>query len=167
MYIGNNIYSSIMWEQLLKKISKHSVKCQFGSTPGVGCEDGTFTIKTLLHLRHNHNLPILVAFAELVKAFNTSNHTLLLAILGKYGAPPRLCSAIKRMYNKFIVKITIGKVETSIDFKVGFKQGYSMALVIFLLLMMDFAETLEDEWKALGLSKAQFASMDNSPRSTV
>ena len=70
------------------------------------------------------------------------------------------------MYGKSIVKLIIGKVETSIEFKVGVKQGDSMAPVLFLFLMMAFAETLEDEWTALGLSKAQFARMDNSPRST-
>ena len=90
-----------------------------------------------------------MAFADLVKAFDTSNHALLIAILGKYGAPLRLCSAIKRMYEKSIVKLIIGKLETSIDFKVGVKQGYSMAPVLFMFLMVAFAETLEDEWTAL------------------
>ena len=61
------------------------------------------------------------------------------------------------MYNKRIVKIIIGKVETSIDFKMGAKQGDSMAPVLFLFLMMAFAKKLEDEWTALGLSKAQFS----------
>ena len=41
-----------------------------------------------------------------------------------------------------------------------------MAPVLFLFLIMDFAKRLEDEWTALGLSKAQFARMDNSPRLT-
>ena len=41
-----------------------------------------------------------------------------------------------------------------------------MALVLFLFLMMDFFETLEDEWMALGLSKSQFSYKDNSPGST-
>ena len=80
--------------------------------------------------------------------------------------PPRLCSEIKRMYNKSIVKIIIGKVETSIDFKVGVKQGDIIALVRFLFLMMAFTETLEHEWRALVLSKAQFSRKDISPRST-
>ena len=70
------------------------------------------------------------------------------------------------MYNKSIAKLIIGKVETSIDFKVGIKQGYSMAPVLFLFLMMVFYETLEGEWTALGKSKAQFACKDKSPRST-
>ena len=81
MDIGNKIYSSIMCGQLIKIISKHGVKCQFGSTPGVGYQDGTFMIATHLHLRHNHNLPTWVAFADPVKVFDTSNHALLIVIL--------------------------------------------------------------------------------------
>ena len=166
MGIGNKIYSSIMCVQLFNIISKHGVKCQFGSTPGVVCQDGTFNIKKLVYIRHNHNLPTYVALSYLVKSFDTSNHALLIAMLGKYGAPPRLRSAIKSMYDKSIVKIIIAKVDTSIDFKVGVKQGEIMDPVLFLLLMMAFAKTLEDEWTALVLSKAQFARKDNSPRST-
>ena len=64
------------------------MKYQFGSSPGVVYQDGTFTIKTLLHTRHNHNLPTYVAFVELVKAVDTVDHTLMLQILKKYGAPP-------------------------------------------------------------------------------
>ena len=82
MDIGNKIYSSIMCGRLFKIISKHGVKCQFVSTPGVGYQDDTFTIKTLLHIRQNHNLPTWVAFTDLVKALDASNHTLLIAILG-------------------------------------------------------------------------------------
>ena len=48
-------------------------------------------------------------FEELVKAFDTSNYALLIAILGKYGALPRLRSEIKRMYNKSVIKLIIGK----------------------------------------------------------
>ena len=109
MDIGNNIYSIIMCGRLYKIINKHGVKFQFGSTPGVGCQDSTFMIKTLLHIRHNHNLPTWVAFTELVKAFDTSNYALLIAILVKYGASPRLCSEIKIMYNKIVVDIIIRK----------------------------------------------------------
>ena len=100
MDVGNKIYSSIICGQLFNIISKHSVKYHFGSTPGVRCQDVTFTIKTLLHLRHNHNIPTWVVFTDLVKAFDTSNHELLITILEKYVAPPRLVSEIKLMYKK-------------------------------------------------------------------
>ena len=65
------------------------------------------------------------------------------------------------MYNKSIVNLIIDKVETSIEFEVGFKQGDIMAPVLFLLLMMDFAETLEDKWTSQGISKVLFARKYN------
>ena len=40
MAIGNKIYSIIVYGQLFKIISKHGVKCQFGSTYVVGCQYG-------------------------------------------------------------------------------------------------------------------------------
>ena len=86
----------------------------------------------------------------------TDNH-----LTGKICAPPRLCPEIKHMYDKNVVKIIIEKTETSISLKLGVKQGYRMAPLLFMFLMMAFAKTLEDEWAALGLSKYQFARKDN------
>ena len=68
MDIGSNFFSSILCTRLFKIIKLHGVRYQLGSTPGVGCQDGSFMIKTMLHLRHNHNLPTWVMFADLVKA---------------------------------------------------------------------------------------------------
>ena len=67
MDIGSKRFSSIMCTRLFKIIKKHGVKYQFGLTPDVGCQDGSFTIKTMLHLRYNHNLPTFVMFADIVK----------------------------------------------------------------------------------------------------
>ena len=116
-------------------------------------------IKTLLHLRHNHNPPTWVALSDLVNAFDASNHTLLIVILGKYVAPPWLWLAIKRMYNKDLFKVVIGK-------KVDFKQGDSMVPLLFMFLMVAFFMTPEYNLAALGLIKAQFAHKENSPIST-
>ena len=78
MDIGSNIFSSILCKILFIIIKKHGVKYQFGSSPGVGCQDGTFTIKMLLNTRHNHDLPTYIAFVDLVKAFDTVDHALML-----------------------------------------------------------------------------------------
>ena len=85
-----------MCTRLFKIIKKHGVKYQFGSTPGVGCQDGSFAIKAMLHLRYNHNLPTFVMFADLVKAFVTSNHKLMVEILKKYGCPPKIMFCNKK-----------------------------------------------------------------------
>jgi hypothetical protein len=67
----------------------HGMQFQFGGTPNRGCQDGLFTLKTLLNAHKNHNLLLFVAFVDLVKAYNMANHNLLLKVLKKYGAPPK------------------------------------------------------------------------------
>ena len=109
MDIVANIFSSILCGSACKIIKAHGIKYQFGSTPGVGFQDGRFTLNTLLQLRHNHNLPSWFALADLVKAFDTSNHKLLVSVLDRYGAPPPFCSAIIRMYKTIVVRLIIGE----------------------------------------------------------
>jgi hypothetical protein len=38
-----------------------------------------------------------MAFVDLVKAYDTANHDLLIKILERYGAPPKFVTAVKRM----------------------------------------------------------------------
>ena len=92
-------------------------------------------------------------FADLVKAVDTSKHILLIEILFKYGCPPKLCSAIKRMYSNNKVRLIIGKIDTSTPFEVGVKKGDSISLVLSLFLMMAFVETVEAEWDKHNIQK--------------
>ena len=71
-----------------------------------------FTIKTLLHTIHNHYLPNYVTFVDLVKSVDTVDQTLMLHILKKNGAPPKLRSSIARMYQdlKVVLKMEIGEI---------------------------------------------------------
>ena len=48
---------------------------------------------------------------DLVKAFDTVDHTLMLQILKEYGAPPKLRSPIAIMYQDLKVVLKIGKTE--------------------------------------------------------
>ena len=145
MDIISKIFSSLMCKILFSIIKKHGVKCQFGSSLGVGCQDGTFTIKTLPHTRHNHDLPTYVAFVDLVKSFDTVNHTMMLHILKNYGAPPKLCSSIARMYQDLKVVLNIAKTEETMSQTVGVIQGDCMYPVLFIFMVMSFSETLKKE----------------------
>ena len=73
------------------------------------------------HLRYNHNLPTFMMFADLVKAFDTSNQKLMAAILKKYGCSPKLFSTIQIMYMDNNVIIILGKIDLSIPFEVSVK----------------------------------------------
>ncbi|KAL7527109.1 hypothetical protein ACHAWF_002044 [Thalassiosira exigua] len=87
MDVCSKIFSVVMNDRAFTLLQKHGTKFQFGGTPHVGCRDGLFTLKTLLNMRKNHNLEPYVTFMDLVKAYDTANHDLLIKILAKYGAP--------------------------------------------------------------------------------
>ena len=93
-------------------------------------------------MQHNHNLPSYAAFVDLVKAFDTVNHYMMLKILERYGAPPKMRSAISRMYQDLKLLLKIGKIEEKMSQTVGVRQGDCMTLVLFLFMVMAFAENL-------------------------
>ncbi len=81
MDVGSKIFSSIMNGRAFKLLDKHGLQFQFGGTPELGCHDGLFVLKMLLTMRKKHNLPSYVMFVDLVKAYDTANHNLLLDLL--------------------------------------------------------------------------------------
>ena len=117
------IFSIILNDHLYQLLGRHGAKSQFGATPNVECQDGSFTLKSLLHLRRQHDLPTFVAFVDLVKAFDFANHTLVVEILQQYGAPSKICSAIERMYQNLKVVIKIESETAEISQTIGVCQG--------------------------------------------
>ena len=150
MDMCSKVFSSVMTTRAFSLLDKHSTRFQFGGTPEIGCQNGLFTLKALLNARHNHGLASYVGFVDLVKAYNTANHALLIDILRKYGAPPKFATAIKTIYRNNTCVLKIENEITEIPQTVGVRQGYNMAPVLFLFLMTAFAKT----WKLCGKIKA-------------
>ena len=123
MDVASKVFTSILADRAYKLLERYGTKSQFGGTPKVGCQDRQFTLKTPLHLRHQHNLHSHVIYIDLVKAYNTVNHELLFEILAKYGAPPEFVNFTSRLYSNLIVKIQIGSKREEIPQTVGVRQG--------------------------------------------
>jgi hypothetical protein len=147
MDMCSKVFSSVMTTRAFSLLDKHGTWFQFGGTPEIGCRDGLFTLKALLNARHNHDLASYVGFVDLVKAYDTANHALLVDILRKYGAPPKFATAIETIYRNNTCVLKIENEITEIPQIVGVRQGDNMAPVLFLFLMTAFAETLEIVWK--------------------
>jgi hypothetical protein len=150
MDVCSKIFSSVMNKRAFKLLSKHGTKFQFGGTPKLGCQDKLFVLKTMLNMRKNHNLASYIGFVNLVKAYDTANHDLLLDILERYGAPPKFVAAIEKCHQNLIF-VLIKKEVVKLPQTIGVRQGDNMAPVLFLFLMSAFAETLETKWKTAGI----------------
>ena len=67
------------------------------------------------------------------------------------------------MYKDLKIALKIGKAEEKMGQTVGMRQGDCMEPVLFLFMVMDFAETLEKEWVKAGLQMATFRQHTHSP----
>ncbi len=152
MDVCSKIFSSVMNGRAFHLLENHGTEFQFGSTPGLGCQDCLFTLKTLINAHKNHHLPLFVAFVDLVKAYDTVNHDLLLHILEKYGAPPKFVASIHTMYTNLFVVLKIEKDFQEILQSVGVRQGNNIAPVLFLFLVSAAAKTLEVKWLETGIA---------------
>jgi hypothetical protein len=147
MDMCSKVFSSVLNTCAVLLLEKHGTRFKFGGTPDVWCRDGLFTLKALMNACQNHDLTLYVGFVDLVKAYDTANHTLLRCILEQYGAPPKIVAAIKTIYRDNIAVLKIEKEVVEIPQTVGVQQCHIMAPVLFLFLMRAFAETLKIVWK--------------------
>ncbi len=137
-------------------MNKNGTRFQFGGTPEIGCRDGLFTLKALLNAQHNHDLTSYVGCVDLVKAYDTANHKLLLNILHRYGASPKFATAIETIYRNNTCVLKIENEVEEIPQSVGVRQGDNILPVLFLFLMTAFAETLELVWKQMDIQILSF-----------
>ena len=98
------------------------------------CSDAVFPLKTSLQLRKEHDLKSYVVFIDLVKAFDTINHDLMIMVLKKYGFPPKMVRTIQNMYEKFQLVLKRGKEEVTIDYLTGVHQGDNLAPILLILV---------------------------------
>ena len=89
---------------------------------------------------------------------------MILKILTRYGAPPQLYLVIRRMYQDLKVVLKIGKVKESMSQTAGVRKGDCMSPVLFLFVVMAFAELLEKEWSKSGLDMIEMLQHTHSPR---
>ena len=68
------------------------------------------------------------------------------------------------MYKDLKIVLDIGKAKADMNQTVGVRQGDCMAPVLFLFMIMAFAETLAIEWKDMGLNMLLLRTRKNSPR---
>lgn len=90
-----------------------------------------------------------------MKAFDTANHELLIALLKKFGAPQALCDVVERMYTDLQIMLKFGDKKYDFFQEVGVRQGDDMAPVLFLFLMAAFEELVDKAWERENMERIE------------
>ena len=70
--------SMIVNTKLQISLEKYGTPLQFGASPKMDCPEESFSLRLLLQMRKEHNLQSWFVFADLIKAFNYTDHKLYL-----------------------------------------------------------------------------------------
>eukprot|EP00978_Attheya_sp_CCMP212_P009820 scaffold23398_cov58-Attheya_sp.AAC.4 len=132
--IPAKIQSSIISTRLLGHLGKLSIgiETQCECVPGKGCADALFSMKCALQIRKQHEVDTWVIFVNLVKAFDTVDHSLVFEFLKRYGILENLIKVIVKMYKGSTVILKSGQKMREIPYEIGVKQGDNMAPVLFI-----------------------------------
>ena len=145
--VVSKVMSLVITSRLQHILELESKPILFGASPKTGCPEGSFSLKSLLQIRKEHDLNSWVVFADLIKAFDSIHHGLMFELLKKFGVPTRPLNVIKKLYKNFMIEIKVGKKKTLIDYSTGVKQGDNLAPILFIIVMQFLAELLETKWR--------------------
>jgi hypothetical protein len=125
---------------------RSSLEEQAGSTPGKGCADATFTLKTALQTLREHGQESWVLFVDLVKAYDTVNREMLWKILTTLGVPESLIEVLKKLYKDVTINLRVGeKLEQSLSTS-GVKQGDNLTPILFIFVIHAVSNSLDKKW---------------------
>ena len=81
-----------------------NTRIQFGASLNMGCLEGSFSLRSLLQMRTEHNLKSWAVFADLIRAFDYIDHKLPFSLLNIFGIPSRPFQAIKNLHKNFKIE---------------------------------------------------------------
>ena len=157
--VSSKLISIIVNKRLQKLLKLRGITHQFGATPGTGCQNGLFCLKTLLQTRREHDLDTYCVFIDLVKAYDSIQHEIIDLAMRKMGAPTNLCKVVKKLYSDFNVVLKIGKVERKIPMGCGVRQGDNLAPTLFIMVMQMVSQVVQDECDKQGIHSPFFTTV--------
>ena len=109
---------------------------QNGFRPGRSTTAHLLALRRLIEGVKSHNKKAIILYVDFKKAFDSIHRPTMMKILKAYGIPPRLLSAIERMYESTRAKVISPDGETDMfEIKAGVLQGDTLAPYLFAIVL--------------------------------
>ena len=134
------IVSSFIASWLLSVFKTHGCSSQFSHT---GCQEPLQILRLALTIRCHHGKETYALIINLIKAFDSINHDLLLKLLSRYGMPKTLIDIIKKLYQNCSIQFQVNSEKKTASYNKSVQQGDSMVPILFLFIMQAAHELIK------------------------
>lgn len=102
---------------------------QCGFRPQRSTVDMMFVVRRLQELARKKDIPLLMCFIDLSKAYDSVDRTLLRTVLSRFGVPPRMLAVIRQFHvgMRACVRLDDGECSDMFDVEQALRQGCALA----------------------------------------
>ncbi|XP_047993557.1 uncharacterized protein LOC125231993 [Leguminivora glycinivorella] len=147
--IVGKLFARVVLTKLQKLAERVYPEAQCGFRSQRSTTDMIFTLRQLQEKCREQNTPLMIAFVDLNKAFDTVSREGLYMALEKIGCPPKLLSLVKAFHDGMKGSIVFNGLQSdTFEMRRGVRQGCVLAPTLFgiffsLLLKIAFGDTLQ------------------------
>lgn len=141
--VAGKAFARVILSRLQKLAERVLPETQCGFRSGRSTTDMIFTLRQIQEKCREQRRPLIVAFVDLTKAFDTVSRPALYKVLGHIGCPPKLLRLVVAFHEDMNANIQFdGNSSDSFKVKSGVKQGCVLAPTlfgIFFAVLLDYA----------------------------
>lgn len=130
--IVGKLFARVILTRLQRLAERVYPEAQCGFRSGRSTTDMIFTLRQLQENSREQNSPLLIAFVDLNKAFDTISREGLYVALRRIGCPPKLLNLIRSFHDGMQAAVVHdGKTSALFDMRRGVRQGCVLAPTVF------------------------------------
>ena len=155
------LFSRMLCNRLAKILLPQQGPEQGAYWPSFSTGDHLLTAVLLIERSREYNMPMWLAMVDFEKAFDTIDQTVLWNVLRRQGLPDTYLTLLKSLYHDQVAYVHAGARSRDISIERGVGQGDPLSALLFIAIMQDLCEGLQQKWaKASSRRKGHPSGID-------